>query len=497
MVSDNIAGANNTLEFDNAPQFKNSYAHQLQGFYTPLAPTPLKGARLLYHSEPLARELGLDASWFSGPKAAIWSGDAVLPGMEPLAQVYSGHQFGMWAGQLGDGRGILLGEQQLSDGRSMDWHLKGAGLTPYSRMGDGRAVLRSVVREFLASEALHHLGIPTTRALTIVTSNHPVYREQPERGAMLLRVAESHVRFGHFEHFYYRQQPEQVKQLADYVIARHWPQWVGQSEVYLLWFTDVVKRTARLMAHWQTVGFAHGVMNTDNMSILGITMDYGPFGFLDDYVPGYICNHSDHQGRYAFDNQPAVALWNLHRLGQALSGLMSVQQLELALEAYEPELMAAYGQQMRAKLGFTEKNEQDNDLLTELLSLMIIEGRDYTRTFRLLSEVEVNSAQSPLRDDFVDRASFDSWYNRYRSRLKQESVEDAQRQLLMKAVNPKYILRNYLAQHAIEHAEIEDIQPLQRLHQALQQPFADQPEFDDLAALPPDWGKHLEISCSS
>ncbi|WP_145544491.1 protein adenylyltransferase SelO [Yersinia massiliensis] len=497
MVSDNIAGANNTLEFDNAPQFKNSYAHQLQGFYTPLAPTTLKGARLLYHSEPLARELGLDASWFSGPKAAIWSGDAVLPGMEPLAQVYSGHQFGMWAGQLGDGRGILLGEQQLSDGRSMDWHLKGAGLTPYSRMGDGRAVLRSVVREFLASEALHHLGIPTTRALTIVTSNHPVYREQSERGAMLLRVAESHVRFGHFEHFYYRQQPEQVKQLADYVIARHWPQWVGQSEVYLLWFTDVVKRTARLMAHWQTVGFAHGVMNTDNMSILGITMDYGPFGFLDDYVPGYICNHSDHQGRYAFDNQPAVALWNLHRLGQALSGLMSVQQLELALEAYEPELMAAYGQQMRAKLGFTEKNEQDNDLLTELLSLMIKEGRDYTRTFRLLSEVEVNSAQSPLRDDFVDRTSFASWYNRYRSRLKQESVEDTQRQLLMKAVNPKYILRNYLAQHAIEHAEIEDIQPLQRLHQALQQPFADQPEFDDLAALPPDWGKHLEISCSS
>lgn len=497
MASDNISSSNNTPEFDNAPQFNNSYAHQLQGFYTPLTPTPLKGARLLYHSEPLAQELGLDASWFSGPKAAIWSGDAVLTGMEPLAQVYSGHQFGMWAGQLGDGRGILLGEQQLSDGRSMDWHLKGAGLTPYSRMGDGRAVLRSVVREFLASEALHHLGIPTSRALTIVTSNHPIYREQPERGAMLLRVAESHVRFGHFEHFYYRQQPEQVKQLADYVIARHWPQWVGQSEVYLLWFTDVVKRTARLMAHWQTVGFAHGVMNTDNMSILGITMDYGPFGFLDDYVPGYICNHSDHQGRYAFDNQPAVALWNLHRLGQALSGLMSVQQLELALEAYEPELMAAYGQQMRAKLGFTEKTDQDNDLLTELLSLMIKEGRDYTRTFRLLSEVEVNSAQSPLRDDFVDRASFDSWYNRYRSRLKQESVEDAQRQLLMKAVNPKYILRNYLAQHAIEHAEKEDIQPLQRLHQALQHPFKDQPEFDDLAALPPDWGKHLEISCSS
>ena len=314
---------------------------------------------------------------------------------------------------------------------------------------------------------------------------------------MLLRVAESHVRFGHFEHFYYRQQPAQVKQLADYVIARHWPQCIGQAECYLLWFTDVVKRTARLIAQWQTIGFAHGVMNTDNMSILGITIDYGPFGFLDDYVPGYICNHSDHQGRYAFDNQPAVALWNLHRLGQALSGLMSVEQLQLALSAYEPELMAAYGQQMRAKLGFVESSSQDNELLTELLSLMTQEGRDYTRTFRLLSQVEMHSAQSPLRDDFIDRTGFDSWYSRYRARLQQEPIDDAQRQYLMKAVNPKYILRNYLAQQAIDHAEKDDIQPLQRLHQALQHPFAEQPEFDDLAKLPPDWGKHLEISCSS
>lgn len=497
------SGADNGPEFDNAPQFNNalqfnnSYEQQLSGFYTPLQPTPLQGARLLYHSEPLAQELELDASWFSAPKSAVWAGEIVLPGMKPLAQVYSGHQFGMWAGQLGDGRGILLGEQQLSDGRSMDWHLKGAGLTPYSRMGDGRAVLRSVIREFLASEALHHLGIPTSRALTIVTSDHPVYREQAERGAMLLRVAESHVRFGHFEHFYYRQQPAQVKQLADYVIARHWPQWAGQEDGYLLWFTDVVKRTARLMAHWQTVGFAHGVMNTDNMSILGITMDYGPFGFLDDYDPGYICNHSDHQGRYAFDNQPAVALWNLHRLGQALSDLLSAEQLQQGLAAYEHELMAAYGQQMRAKLGFSQSDSQDNDVLTGFLSLMIKEKRDYTRSFRLLSEVEMQSSHSALRDDFIDRAAFDSWYRRYRARLQQESIDDAERQQLMKAVNPHYILRNYLAQLAIDSAEKDDIQPLQRLHQALQQPFADNPEFNDLAALPPDWGKHLEISCSS
>ncbi|CAI1663420.1 protein adenylyltransferase SelO [Serratia liquefaciens] len=479
------------------PQFENAYQHQLAGFYTELNPTPLKGARLLYHSEPLARELGLDESWFTQDKTPIWAGEKLLPGMRPLAQVYSGHQFGVWAGQLGDGRGILLGEQRLADGRSMDWHLKGAGLTPYSRMGDGRAVLRSAIREFLASEALHHLGIPTTRALTIVTSEEPVYREQPERGAMLLRVAESHVRFGHFEHFYYRKQPEQVQQLADFVIARHWPQLQDQAEGYLLWFTDVVERTARLIAHWQTVGFAHGVMNTDNMSILGLTIDYGPYGFLDDYKPDYICNHSDHQGRYAFDNQPAVALWNLHRLAQTLSGLMSTEQLQQALAAYEPALMRAYGEQMRAKLGFFTQSQQDNDLLTGLLSLMAQEGRDYSRTFRLLSHTEQQQAQSPLRDEFINRAAFDGWYQQYRQRLQQEQVSDAERQQSMKAVNPKLILRNYLAQQVIESAERDDVSKLARLHQALLTPFADAPEYDDLAALPPDWGKHLEISCSS
>lgn len=479
------------------PQFENTYHQQLPGFYTELQPTPLSGARLLYHSQPLARELGLDDSWFTPEKTPVWAGETLLPGMQPLAQVYSGHQFGVWAGQLGDGRGILLGEQTLADGRSLDWHLKGAGLTPYSRMGDGRAVLRSVVREFLASEALYHLGIPTTRALTIVTSNQAVFREQPERGAMLLRVAESHIRFGHFEHFYYRKQPEQVKQLADFVIAHHWPQWAEENERYLLWFTDVVERTARLIAHWQTVGFAHGVMNTDNMSILGLTLDFGPYGFLDDYQPDYICNHSDHQGRYAFDNQPAVALWNLHRLAQTLAGLMTTEQLQTALAAYEPALMQAYGQQMRAKLGFFTSSSQDNDLLTELLRLMAQERRDYTRTFRLLSAVEQQSKHTPLRDEFVDRAGFDHWYQQYCLRLQQEQVSDAERQQAMKAVNPQLILRNYLAQQAIEAAEQDVVNKLARLHQALLHPFADDPQYEDLAALPPDWGKHLAISCSS
>ncbi|TCV99728.1 protein adenylyltransferase SelO [Biostraticola tofi] len=479
------------------PLFDNTWFNQLAGFYTPLQPTPLHQARLLYHNRPLADEYQLEDILFQGDNAAIWGGERLLPGMQPLAQVYSGHQFGVWAGQLGDGRGLLMGEQRLADGRLIDWHLKGAGLTPYSRMGDGRAVLRSVVREFLASEAMHHLGIPTTRALTIVTSSHPVRREEAEPGAMLMRTAESHVRFGHFEHFYYRRQPERVRQLADYVIARHWPELVGADGRYRLWLTDVVKRTAGMIAHWQAVGFAHGVMNTDNMSILGLTMDYGPFGFLDAYQPGFICNHTDHQGRYAFDNQPAVGLWNLHRLAQSLSGLMPVADLELALGHYEPALMAAYGELMRRKLGFYQTDPRDNDLLTGLLALMAREGSDYTRVFRMLCDTDNSDSRSPLRDDFIDLPAFDRWFAAYRQRRQDEGGDEAIRRQQMKASNPRIILRNYLAQQAIEGAEQDDTSLLARLHQALQTPYSDAAEWQDLAAMPPEWGRHLDISCSS
>jgi len=478
-------------------EFNNTWHNELSGFYTALNPTPLKNARLLYHSEALARDLELDESWFSTDKIDIWSGAGLLPGMQPLAQVYSGHQFGVWAGQLGDGRGILLGEQQLSDGRKFDWHLKGAGLTPYSRMGDGRAVLRSTIREFLASEALHHSGIPTSRALTIVTSDEPVYRETKERGAMLLRVAESHARFGHFEHFFYNGQPEKVRQLADYLIHHHWPALEPEQDRYLLWFSDVVERTARLIAAWQSVGFAHGVMNTDNMSVLGLTLDYGPYGFLDDYQPGFICNHSDYQGRYAFDNQPMIGLWNLNRLAHALSDLLSAGQLKQALSRYEPTLMATWGERMRAKLGFLTPQQEDNELLTGLLALMSQEGSDYTRTFRMLSATQQDEIRSPLRDEFIDREAFDSWYQRYRQRLLKDERSDAERQQCMKAANPAVILRNYLAQQAIDAAEKDDITVLKHLHQALSQPYSDAPEYADLTRRPPDEGKKIVVSCSS
>lgn len=478
-------------------RFNNTWYHELPGFYTSLQPTPLNNARIICHSESLANTLGLDAERLYGELAGVWSGETILPGMNPLAQVYSGHQFGVWAGQLGDGRGILLGEQQLADGRKMDWHLKGAGLTPYSRMGDGRAVLRSSLREFLASEAMFHLGVPTSRALTVVTSDEPVYRETPERGAMLLRVAESHMRFGHFEHAFYARQPEKVRLLADYAIRHHWPHLENEPDRYRLWFSDVVKRTARMIAHWQSIGFAHGVMNTDNMSILGLTLDYGPFGFLDDYNPGFICNHSDHQGRYSFDNQPVVGLWNLNRLAHALSDLLSTEELKQSLAGYETELMRGWGELMRAKLGLHTQDPDDNNILTGLLALMTKESSDYTLTFRLLCETEQLQSTSPLRDEFIDREAFDSWYNIYRQRLIQEGRSDAERQAEMKQVNPAIVLRNYLAQQAIEQAEQDDVSVLQRLQRALSQPFHDAPEFADLMRRPPDWGKKLAVSCSS
>lgn len=266
--------------------FTARWRDELPATYTALLPTPLKNARLIWYNDKLAQQLAIPASLFDATNGAgVWGGETLLPGMSPVAQVYSGHQFGVWAGQLGDGRGILLGEQLLADGSTLDWHLKGAGLTPYSRMGDGRAVLRSTIRESLASEAMHYLGIPTTRALSIVASDTPVQRETQETGAMLMRLAQSHMRFGHFEHFYYRREPEKVQQLADFAIRHYWPQWQDVPEKYALWFEEVAARTGRLIAEWQTVGFSHGVMNTDNMSILGLTIDYIPLVFSMTTIP--------------------------------------------------------------------------------------------------------------------------------------------------------------------------------------------------------------------
>ncbi len=478
-------------------QFDNSWFEQLARLGQPVSPTPLERGRLLYINQPLADQLGVDAALYQNHGSQVWWGGALLEGMQPFAQVYSGHQFGVWAGQLGDGRGILLGEQITANGDRVDWHLKGAGLTPYSRMGDGRAVIRSAVREMLASEAMHGLGIPTTRALSLSISDEPVYRERTECAAMLIRTASSHLRFGHVEHVFAKGQTEQLQHLVDYAIKRHWPSLQGRQDAYLLWVSSVVRRTARLIAHWQSVGFVHGVMNTDNMSLLGLTLDYGPFAFMDDYDPELISNHSDTEGRYRFDNQPTIGLWNLRRLIYALSSLPNAASFTQALQQYQPTLMAHWAKLMRQKLGFFTASGEDNAILIGLFEMMAKEKADYTRTFRLLCQTRQHEAESPLRDEFRDRQHFDQWFSRYRQRLQRESISDQQREAAMKRVNPAVVLRNYLAQLAIEQAEKGDASQLAALHQVLHDPFSSHLEKTDWFRRPPDWGKGLEISCSS
>ncbi|MBE9538320.1 MAG: YdiU family protein, partial [Proteobacteria bacterium] len=356
--------------------FDNSFRRLHPDFYTPVQPQGLHNARLVSVNSPLADQLGLGAALNGShsPLVDAFSGNAVLPGSQPLAMAYSGHQFGVYNPQLGDGRGLLLGEMvvldEQGDTERWDLHLKGAGTTPYSRMGDGRAVLRSSIREYLGSEAVYGLGIPSTRALCVLTSDTPVYRETEERGATLLRVARSHVRFGSFEFFHYTGRPERVKELADYVITRHYPQFADEDNKVELLLRETVQRTAQLVAGWQAQGFAHGVLNSDNMSILGDTFDFGPFAFIDDYQPGFICNHSDHAGRYAFDQQPSIGLWNCHALAQALTSLIQEEKVEAALELYRPALVDGYSALMRQKLGLCTELDEGQAVVHQLLALL-------------------------------------------------------------------------------------------------------------------------------
>ena len=481
--------------------FDNSYARLPEAFYAKLNPTPFAAPPYLVSFNPAAAELiDLDPEQAKRSEfAAVFGGSLLVPGMEPLAMLYSGHQFGVYVPQLGDGRAILLGEVRNEWGEKWDLHLKGAGLTPFSREGDGRAVLRSTIREYLCCEAMHGLGIPTTRALCLVGSDDKVYREQVETSATLVRMAPSHVRFGTFEIFYYRKQHEQLKILADYVIANHFPHLGDGPDKYARFFSEVVERTARLIAQWQAVGWSHGVMNTDNMSIHGITLDYGPFGFMDDYDPGFICNHSDHNGRYAFNQQPYIGLWNLSCLAQALLPLASKENLKAALDRYTPLCERHYMELMLAKFGLSEEQEDDAGLIQDLLSLMQQSHVDYTNFFRALGSFSSQEGlpNESLRDFFLDREAFSGWAKRYTDRLRREKSRDEERSSRMNRVNPKYILRNYLAQQAIEKAQQKDFSEIDRLLTLLQNPYSDQPGMDAYAAPPPNWGKHLAVSCSS
>lgn len=480
--------------------FNNTYKDHLSNLGSFVSPKYVEHSEWIIKSHDVQTQLGISDDQLNNWLSAL-TGHTNYPELNPIAQKYAGHQFGHYNPQLGDGRGLLFGEIDTPSGR-FDIHLKGAGQTPYSRFGDGNAVLRSCIREFLASEFLHHLGIPTSRALGLFLTNEKVQRETIEPGAAMVRVCESHIRFGHFEHAFYQNDTQLLTQLVEYTYEYVLPDEAKTAsqelkDKALAIFEFTITQTAHMVAKWQAFGFCHGVMNTDNMSILGMTFDFGPYGFLDQYDPSHICNHSDDAGRYAYDEQPGVALWNLNALGHALSPLLTVEQLQLTLKQYEPQLLSHYSDLMRQKLGLTTSQEQDRHLLGELLAIMQKDQRDYTNTWRLLSNISFNENEHVWRDHFVSRDIAQAWLHKYKQRVQKEKLSEIDRQSNMKAINPKYILRNYLAQQVIEKASIGDYAPLHELYSLLSRPFDEQMEHNHYAAEPPEWSRSLSISCSS
>ena len=507
-------------------QTDNSFAALGLEFYTRLPTTPLKNPRLVHADQNAAALLGLSPQALTSQAFLdIVSGTSPLPGGDTLAAVYSGHQFGVWAGQLGDGRAHLLGEVVGPYG-NWEVQLKGAGMTPYSRMGDGRAVLRSSVREYLASHAMQGLGIPTTRALSLVAADDPVMRETVETAAVVARMSPSFVRFGSFEHWASRKRPDLVRKLADYVIERFYPEVLASSSGatqnpdarYVTFLESVVRRTAELMASWQVVGFCHGVMNTDNMSILGLTLDYGPYGFLDGFDARHICNHTDTSGRYAWHAQPAVAHWNLYQLANSLFSIVSdADALRGALDQFEPTFLSAMQSRMSQKLGLNTWLESDAELIDDLWSVMQASHADFSMTFRQLAYApgltqatheqiahdlggtagQGEGALTPFIDLFIDREAAGAWLARYRDRLTQEPLAWQTRVSSMLAVNPLYVLRNYLAQQTIEATQQGDFSEIERMMRVLSKPFDAQPGMEAYSALPPHWASKIEVSCSS
>ena len=487
------------------PHFENHYSVEFKteqnAYFNFVSPIPVDQPEWVSVNLSLADELGIDRNNLkSFQMLKLLSGDISNSELRPISLVYSGHQFGVWAGQLGDGRAMTLGElkvNNLSSQNSELWdiQLKGAGSTPYSRFADGRAVLRSSIREYLCSEAMNGLNIPTTRALTLINSKTPVYREKVETAAILCRVTRSHIRFGSFEHFHYRSQPESVKALADYVINRYFPDWVDDTDCYINLMTNTTIETAKTIAHWQAEGFSHGVMNTDNMSILGETIDYGPFGFLDAYNPDFICNHSDVNGRYSFKNQPSVGLWNLNALATSLMTLIPSESLVKILKSYESIFLNQYRALMAAKLGLESYKNGDEELVNQLLALMAKDKVDYSLFFRRLCYF--TSENQEVRNNFIDRGAFDQWAVSYIERLCQQDLSDIERESLMLRTNPKYILRNYMAQTAIEKAEQGDYSEVNLLLKILQDPFNEHDEAEVYAGLPPTWAQEISVSCSS
>ncbi len=508
------------LPGEDGPPLVPRQVHSACWSYVP--PTPVAEPRLLAWSDALAETLGLAAP--DDSVAAVLAGNRLLPGMKPVAACYGGHQFGQWAGQLGDGRAIVLGDLTAPDGQRWELQLKGAGLTPYSRRADGRAVLRSSLREYVCSEAMHHLGVPTTRALALVGTGEAVLRDmfydgraEMEPGAIVTRVAPSFVRFGNFEIFASRGDHERLRQLADYVIRHFFPEIdPNDPERHAQWFAEVARRTAVLMAHWLRVGFVHGVMNTDNLSILGLTIDYGPFGWIDVFDPDFTPNTTDRGGRYAYAQQPAVAQWNLMRLAEALLPLVGDQEaLAAGLEDYGDTFEQEWRRQALAKVGLVPGAARGEEtLVAELLGALTLTEVDTTRFFRALIEVNPNalpddglpaaltgSFYTPdrLPDGFIRRLR--DWLGAWAARLDADGVDDATRRTLMASTNPWIIPRNYLLQEAINAAAAGDLSLLETLMTATREPYREQPEHGHLAARRPDWARHAPgcsaLSCSS
>jgi serine/tyrosine/threonine adenylyltransferase len=522
-------------------RFDNSFVRELPGdpesrnvprgvrnaAYTRVEPTPVSGPKLLGWSGAVGGMLGIARpSPDAGPAVEVLGGSRVFPGMEPYAARYGGHQFGVWAGQLGDGRAITLAEVIAPDGRRYDLQLKGAGLTPYSRTADGRAVLRSSVREFMCSEAMHYLGVPTTRALSLVGTGEAVIRDmfydgnpKPEPGAVVCRVAPSFLRFGNFEILAASKEEDLLRRLADYAIRMHFPELGAPSpETYARWFEEVCRRTAVMVVAWMRVGFVHGVMNTDNMSILGLTLDYGPYGWLEGYDLQWTPNTTDAEGRrYCYGNQPGIAQWNLVRLANAIYPLFNDKApLEQGLGMFSDTFHAESARMFTGKLGFdTLDREGDDGLLTDLFKLLESVETDVTLFYRGLASVPLDEDAAdaeltgPLDQAFYEddgrapahQAQLAAWLRRYTARARRDGVPAAERARRMNRVNPKYVLRNYLAQQSIDALAEGDASVMERLMSVLENPYDEQPAHEDLAARRPEWARHKAgcsaLSCSS
>ncbi|MCC8361843.1 YdiU family protein [Lysobacter sp. A6] len=497
---------------------------QVEAAWSRVQPTPVAAPRLVAYSREMADILGFSEADVRSPAfAQVFGGNALLPGMDPFAANYGGHQFGHWAGQLGDGRAITLGETLDAQGQRWELQLKGAGPTPYSRSADGRAVMRSSIREFLCSEAMHHLGVPTTRALSLVATGEPVVRDmfydghpKEEPGAIVCRVSPSFIRFGNFELPYSRNDADGLRKLADFCIARDFPELQGEGEsLYGDWFATIAERTAVLMAHWMRVGFVHGVMNTDNLSILGLTIDYGPYGWIDAFDPDWTPNTTDAGGRrYRFGWQPKIAYWNLTRLAHALSLLFNdVLPLEEGLQRYMDRFVEADRDNVAAKLGLLEARDADVEAMQTLNALLQIGEVDMTLFFRALSKFDAQAPVVAQIDVLFGHAFYDEekraqtlpgfadWLQWYSERLREDARPAEERRARMDAANPKYVLRNYLAQEAIDLAEQGDESRVIELLDVMRRPYDEQPGRERFAAKRPEWAKTKAgcsmLSCSS